>query len=36
LLHVEADGLNRGASDSMIEFVLANGYDLVTIEEMLS
>jgi peptidoglycan-N-acetylglucosamine deacetylase len=36
LLHVGADGLDWAASDNMIEYFLANGYDLVTIEEMLS
>ena len=36
LMHVGADGLDWAASDNMIEYFLANGYDLVTIEEMLT
>jgi peptidoglycan/xylan/chitin deacetylase (PgdA/CDA1 family) len=36
LMHVGADGLDWAASDNMIEYFLANGYELVTIEEMLT
>jgi peptidoglycan-N-acetylglucosamine deacetylase len=36
LMHVGADGLDWAATDNMIEYFLANGYRLVTIEEMLT
>ena len=35
LMHVGADGLDWAASDNMIQYFLANSYQLVTIEEML-
>lgn len=36
LMHVGASGLDWAATDNMVEYFLANGYQLVTIEEMLS
>lgn len=36
LMHVGASGLDWAATDNMIEYFLANGYQLVTTEEMLT
>jgi peptidoglycan/xylan/chitin deacetylase (PgdA/CDA1 family) len=36
LMHVGADGLDWAATDNMLQYFTANGYALVTIEEMLT